>query len=108
MSNGVVISKRPNLTAGQKELYSVILQKLKDNTKLTFDETKRIYLGFVNRNMIDGVPHSYQYDYQAKQYKLLPMPQEYLGVTIVMWLTQNIGSLVLKGYLKVLPILELQ
>lgn len=107
VNKSLSIVKNPRLTRGQTELYSIICGKIKDNDKLKFEEARRIYIGFVNRNMINGIPHSYQYDWESKQFKLLPMTDDYLNFVVLTWLTQNLGALILKGYLTVLPAVDL-
>lgn len=65
------------------------------------------------RETKNGVP--YYTDYWAFQNdkdewccQLKPMTEDMARIATLEWLTRNIGSLVLKGYLKVLPVLELE
>jgi hypothetical protein len=110
-------SNLPKLRKTQMVLFNVICKKLKANTELTFEETKKMYIDTACRNFVDGKPAFYNYYWNRKEddkgnfigydsrYEV--MPEEYLRRTILIWLTHNIGVLVLKGYLKVLPVIEL-
>ena len=109
----LAIIKDVKLTKAQKYLYSLICKKLKKEEKLTFEEAKKLYLGYVNRYMIEGVPHKTNYwvpTEEPGQYtsRLEPMTQEEIDWATSFWLTANIGRLVLKGYLQVMPMIELK
>lgn len=108
-----LLIKRPNLSKAQKPLFDLICKKLGNNQKLTLPEVKDIYLNYSCRDVRDGIPYYYEYckSYDHKENKCIggysPMPIKYADMLTTMWLMHNIGALVLKGYLKVIPILEL-
>jgi hypothetical protein len=104
---------RPNLTLrpAQETLYKLISQKLKDNQSITYEEAQDIYFKQGCRNMINGWPH-YSYsvqDNETKQWirKDVRLSEEFVKYTVFQWLTFNIGKLVIKGYLKIIPQIEL-
>lgn len=113
------IVKRKNLTNGQKSLYELVIKKLEDNEPILFLEAKDIYLQKVCQNMIKGVPHTRAY-FEEKYIKdngeegsrivekMYPMWEGELTNRVLMWLTGNIGTLVLKGYLKVIPTIDVK
>lgn len=107
----VRIYKRPNLTQGQKSLFGLITIKLEKNTPISFDEAKKIYLEKVCKNIRNGIPHWYNSWKRNEKDEMVggyePLNEWELNNRILMWLTSNIGSLVLKGYLKVIPAIEL-
>ena len=111
MKKKLLLLKRPNLTKGQKELYSLICLKIQNSDVLSVSEVKNIYVNLVNRWQKNGIP--YYYDFWKRNEKgeivggLEPMTESQLMIATVTWLTQNIGSLVLKGYLQVIPKLQL-
>ncbi len=115
----IILLKRPRLSKGQRVLFDLIDKKIKTGDKLTLEESKKIYVQNACRNFSDGKPAVYNYWYKATkqdeqgmniqwQGRYEPMNEQYLGFVVLQWLTHNIGSLVLKGYLKVLPIIEFE
>ena len=119
----IILLRRPKLSTGQKVLFDLICEKLKSGDKLTIEESRKIYIKNVCRSFENGKPAVYNYYYKRiqepkwnKDGKLIldakfegryePMTEQYLNLTVLQWLTHNIGALVLKGYLKVLPIIE--
>lgn len=114
MKKGVMIIRRPNLTDAQKPLFALICDKLCKGDKLTMPEIKQIYIKYACREVRNGVPYFWDYwknyDYINKKSVggWVKRPDKHLNQLVTMWLMNNIGSLVLKGYLKVLPIIELK
>lgn len=108
---GITIFKKPNLTKGQKSLFEVICLKLEKGDVLTFSEAKEIYINNVNREMRNGVPYFFNWWWRNEKDEMVgrlePMSKEQINIAVITWLTHNIGCLVLKGYLKILPVLEL-
>ncbi len=108
----LAIQKNVRLTRGQKSLYLTVCEKIETGEKLLFQEAHKIYLEDVCRNMRDGKPYSWQYVYrpETKDYitKLLPLEGEKLNFRILTWLTVTLGILILKGYLTVLPAVDLR
>lgn len=104
------IIKRPHLSKGQKVLYSLICKKLEREERLTFQEAKDIYINNSCRDVRDGIPYRYDYYHRNAEDKIvgacIPMEEWYLSQIVMMWLTHNIGCLVLKGYLKVIPTID--
>lgn len=112
MNNPIQIYKKPKLTQGQKLLYGLICEKLKTNKPIHFREAKTIYIEQVCKDVRNGVVYWHNWwwcnekDEQVGRYE--PLPEELVPQRVLLWLTSNIGSLVLKGYLKVIPSIELQ
>ena len=112
-SISLVIAKRPNLTIGQKKLLNLIVQKIETKDSIRFLEALEIFTQVGCKNIRDGIPHYYdnwdRRDEEGRWWgKYKPMDEYRLRVGALTWLTRNIGSLVLKGYLKVIPPLELE
>lgn len=109
---GLALKKRPHLTVGQKCLYDLVRIKLDRDESLLFSEVKPIYVNHVCRTVQNGVPYYFNYWWRNDKDEIVgrdePMSEQQILAASVMWLTHNIGSLVLKGYLKVLPVLELE
>ncbi len=109
----LAIIQNPRLTTGQKSLYTIVCQKIQSGDKLIFQEAKDIYLKSVNRYMIKGIPHRYNYwipipnNPGSYTSELQPMTEEEINFTVLDWLTSNLGRLILKGYLTVLPAVDL-
>lgn len=111
--NSLAIIKKPRLTKGQELLFAVICKKIETDTKLVYQEAKDIWLNYVHCYVTDGLPYSYQFDSGSEDGKtyttsLQLMTQDMVNFTVLNWLTRNIGMLVLKGYLTVLPALDLK
>jgi hypothetical protein len=112
-SPGVAVVSRRNLRRGQASLYDLIVSKLDTGERITLDEAENIWRTKVCRNMLKGVPHSYRF-YPAEDGtnnwygRYDPMSRDEITFTVLNWLTKNIGILVIRGYLKVIPMIELE
>lgn len=117
MAKAVAVVSRSSLRRGQASLYDLIVEKLKADDKITIQEAKEIWLTKVHSDVRDGVP--YYFDYYAGGYHdergeyryrgaYKPMQDFHVEVTVLNWLMKNIGLLVIRGYLKVIPMVELQ
>jgi len=108
----IVIYKKPKMTKGQVRLYTVLLKKIKTNDPITFEEAKEIYIGWGCREVRGGVPHSYNPWWKdnngVERGRWEPLNEWEVATRTMLWLTSNIGALVLKGYLKVIPQIELK
>ena len=111
MKKEVTIYKNRSITKAQKTLYDLICQKLKKDEPISFDEAKEIYIDKACRDVVKGVPYHCTWKYNDKtkdtEWKCLPMSEKVLLQRVFLWLTSNIGALVLKGYLKVVPQIQL-
>lgn len=112
MKKFVEITKRPYLTKGQTSLYIKIQVKLEKNEKLTFNEVRDIYINWACRDVRKGVPYFWNWWWRNEKDEMVgrsePMSEEQINISTITWLTHNLGCLVLKGYLKVLPAIELE
>lgn len=108
----LAIIKNHYLTQAQKHLYVLICEKLKNDEKLLFEETRNIWLTYAHRDMRNGIPYFFNYWWRNSEDEMVgrnePMNEEQINMSSSMWLTHNIGRLVLKGYLQVLPMIELK
>ena len=93
------------LSIKQEILYNFICEKLEQDEPITFEEAKEMYIKHSCRQVINGIPHEGRNYYKDGEYKwkLVPMQEEWLKMSVVMYLTRGIGSLVLKGALKITP-----
>jgi len=117
MIKSLAFTKPRKFTTAQQQLYALICLKIKNNEKLLFEEARQIYIKYVNRYLIDGVPH--HWNYWADRHlmsdgtygytsKLEPMNDEEITFCTQEWLITNIGRLVIKGALDVIPQIELK
>lgn len=104
---------RPNLTLrpAQESLYKLISQKLAENKSITYEEAQEIYFKQACRDMVNGWPHyswsTYNKETEKYDYHQTRLSEEFVKYTVFQWLTFNIGKLVVKGYLKIIPQIEL-
>lgn len=106
------ISVTRPLTPAQKELYSLICERLKIDSSVNINDAIRIYREFVCENIVDGVPHLSQWQYDEKDKDKLvcvktPMTDVHMRNRSVYWLVSSIGILVVRGYLKIIPTIDL-
>lgn len=87
------VIRRPTLTRGQKDLYSLIQEKLEASQMILYAEAESIWLTKVCREIRGGYE---------------PLTKDMVTARVMLWLTSNIGALVLKGYLKVIPMIEVK
>lgn len=118
MGKGVAIVRKTGLRRGQESLYRLIVEKLKTGDAITLKEAKNIWLHEVhNDHMWQGdKPVHYDYSVPVRDEageltgwttKLVPYTEEEMLRNSMLWLTSNIGLLVIKGYLKVIPQIKL-
>ena len=109
------ISRRPYLTKGQTNLYALIVKKISENKSVNIQDAKDLYLAYGCKEIRGGVPCTF--NYWANHYTLPdgttgykgayePMPQSMIERYATLWIMTNIGSLVIKGYLKIIPQIE--
>lgn len=113
--NGVVILNKSGLRSGQKSLYRLLVEKIKSGDAVTYKEAEDIWLNDV-ANIENGVPMHWDYsiavrddngNFKGWTSRKIAYTEEYKRFTVVNWLVRNIGLLVIKGYLKVIPMVEL-
>jgi hypothetical protein len=105
----VIAVSRTSLRRGQAALYDLLAVKIKTGKPVTIKEARNIWLEKVCQNMIDGKPHRgiwYAVEGGERQ-KFVPMSPEEINFSVLNWLTKNIGILVMRGYLQVIPMVEL-
>ena len=112
MKNEILyIEKRPKLTKSQTILYTLILKKIDSGDPITFLEAKDIYVNHACREVRNGVPQVYNCWWKNEKDEIVGRYQDMSDYEVttrtMLWLTQNIGSLVLKGCLKVIPQIEI-
>lgn len=105
-----VVSRR-SITKGQAALYDLAVERVEANIAITLNEAVEIYSTKVCRNFVGGKPAGYMWKYDRSKQKytaeLEPLGEFELQQRAIQWLMSSIGSLVLKGYLKVIPMIEL-
>jgi hypothetical protein len=117
MSGSVTVVGKVNMRPAQKSLYELICRKLHSGDAITISEAKDIWLRQVHSNWkwSDGKPTHYvsvprykedgKFDYWTTE--LQPFKHEEMLKTVLLWLTHNIGMMVIKGHLKVIPQIEI-
>jgi hypothetical protein len=114
--NGFVRFEKPSvsryaLRKSHAALYDVLAKKIDEGSVVTYEEAHSIWLNKACRNVVNGKPHSWvwRYDQKTKRYTsiLEPMSDDLIKFTVLNWLTRTIGVLVMKGYLKVIPQVQL-
>ena len=107
----LILRPSSRLSKAQKALYPLICKKLKTNTPITYKEAKKIYLTKACQQIVDGVPHHWNYWWRNEDGEMVgryePLQEDEIRARVFLWLTQNIGALVLRGYLKIIPQIEL-
>lgn len=105
-----VVSRR-SLTKGQATLYELIEGKVKNNQAITLEEAIKIYSSDVCREKINHKPAGwsayYDHENQKYRYRLEELTEYEIKVRAMQWLMQAVGSLVMRGYLKVTPMISL-
>lgn len=106
--------KKPTLklTKAQTDLYSLICDKLATNKPLEYEEVKQIYISKACQQVRDGKVYWYNY-YHHKNEKdeweggVSFYSEDVVKNIVFCWLTFNIGKLVMKGALKIIPQIQL-
>ena len=102
---------RTSLRRSQAELYDLMVEKLKTGATVTYEEAHKIWLTKACRNVVNDKPHSWvwKYNHENQDYRsvLEPMSDDLIKMTVIGWLTRTIGVLVMKGYLKAIPMVQL-
>jgi hypothetical protein len=99
------------LRPGQLGLYKLIVEKIETNATLNIDEAEHIWLTKVHRDVRDGIPYRTDYyllESSSWRDAQVPMDRWEIDFAVMNWLMKNIGLLVLRGYLKVIPMVELK
>lgn len=95
------------LRDSQAKLYAFIVDKHKAGGTITLPEVIRQYSEYGNRNVFNGRPHYYRYDWKEHRDYLVPLNEDELRVYAVQWFIRNLGVFVVKGLLTAIPTMEL-
>lgn len=105
------VVSRSTMRRSHAALYELLQKKIASGQTVTYKEAHKIWLNKACRNLVDGKPHSWvtRYDHERDAWRqvLEPMSDDLVKLTVLNWLTRTIGVLVMKGYLKVIPMVEL-
>jgi hypothetical protein len=100
--------KKPiKLKPGQTELYQLICDCLQvQDKKITREKLLDIYTSKVMRSTQYEV---YTYNYETKQgvYVFKDKPQNYIESDMEQWFIRSLGILVKKGYVTIIPLIDL-
>ncbi len=96
----------PKINTGQEALFLLISKKLKEKQIIQYEETKQIYTSTVQRSEYttesswDNIRG--EWVYEPRKY------QEWeIEILVYSWLLRALGALIKKGYLAVIPRIEL-
>lgn len=92
----VQAKKKTDLTKAQQALLFLINEKVKENKPLTIEDADEIHLKYVNKERKSG--------WQTGE---ITWGDWYTREVVTAWLLRNLGSLIIKGYLMVLPRIEI-
>lgn len=112
----VAVGRKSDLYKQHQDLYKLIVRKLEATESLTLREAKQIWLNLPTTVVKDGVPHRVEYQLTGRTSEYtsyyarveVPMTPEQVTERVLKWLTQSIGLLVVRGYLKVTPMLDVR
>jgi hypothetical protein len=109
----VLAVSRSTLRKSQAKLYDLLVEKLNSGDAVTLKELREIWYNHACRNKIDGVPHRTQWGYWGTDGEWhgnardIPMTDKEIDFTAMDWGIRTIGILVIRGYLKAIPMVEL-
>ena len=96
--------RAPTLTPAQKALVALIINKYKAGTQIILDEVRPIYkLAMRESEHYMG----WRDDDGVWQERRRPYTEQYMKDKATQWLLRNLGSLIKKGYLTVIPRISL-
>jgi hypothetical protein len=115
-NKAVSVVNKPSLRPGQLSLYKLIVEKIDKCEILNLKEAESIWLEKVHSDTVNGIP--YRMDYYAGRHEehgqvyytgaRVKMTRDEIEFTVMNWLMKNIGLLVIRGYLKVIPTISLK
>ena len=94
------------LNDGQKMLLRLICDKYKNGRTITHDDILNIYQQYVQRYTHSPV-RTYDFGTQSWKYKEVPFSDWYVEELARSWLLRALGALIKKGYLTVIPRIDL-
>ena len=94
------------LNDGQKMLLRLICDKYKNGRTITHDDILNIYQQYVQRYTHSSV-RTYDFGTQSWKYKEVPFSDWYVEELARSWLLRALGALIKKGYLTVIPRIDL-
>ena len=107
----LAIERSTRLSVAQKKLFELVCVKTQKIERLKMSEIYDIWLNYSHRDVRKGVPYFWAWYWRNEKDEMvgkdMPMDKDQIKVASTMFLTHNLGSLVLKGYLTVIPELDL-
>lgn len=109
MGKGLVLAVTPSikLRENQAKLYAFIVNKHKLGSTITLTEVVKQYSEYGNRNIYNGEPHVYVYDWKNHNDNLTLLKGAELNMYAIQWFVRNLGIFVVKGLLTAIPTIEL-
>lgn len=112
----ILTPKRPSLSLSQNNLLKIMVECVRTNEALTFDQLVRCYSESVNEEIYyrtniwrSGLPFTEEYHNVLQAYKEQSWIWNYkIKGLIKSWFVSAIGLLVIKGKLRVLPNIEIE
>lgn len=97
------------LRENQAKLYEFILNKYETGGTITLNEVVEQYSQYGNRNIRNGVPYAYGFNWDSpdRRYELVPLKGDELRSWSVQWFIRNLGIFVVKGLLTAIPTMRL-
>lgn len=106
------LSVRPKLNKGQLKLYTVILVKLEADEPIYIEEARQMWIDYVAKEVKDGVPRYWNFWWENEKGERVgrwqPMDEWSISNASTQWLLRSLGALILKGYLKIIPQVQLK
>lgn len=109
MSKSLSLALTPSIKIrpSQAKLYEFILGKHKASGTINLQEVIKQYSEYGNRNIVNGKPCYYKYDWKEHNSYLAPLNDDELKLYAVQWFIRNLGIFVVKGLLTAIPTMDL-
>lgn len=109
MSKKLSLAVAPSIKLRKKQasLYAFIVGKHKAGATITLNDVVQQYCEYGNRNIKNGRPHYYRYDWKEHREYLIPLEGDELKSYALQWFIRNLGVFVIKGLLTAIPTIEL-
>lgn len=103
----LAITPSVKLRPGQAKLYEFIVSKHSADGTISLPDVIEQYTAYGNRNVIDGKPSYYAYDWSEQRSYLAPLKDDEVKLYAVQWFIRNLGIFVVKGLLTAIPTMDL-
>lgn len=115
VNNSIAIHVKSELTYSQDRLYRLVVEKIGSKEAITYKEAEALWRSQWYLMIDDDEPYRTAYDVPVGNpedhtvtTRHVKLATDEIRERVILWLTTNLGMLIVKGYFEVIPMVKLE